>query len=55
MRDNGNDCGNFKLIVDKNRNGEQMLDGEWIDVMFDGNRMRIKQAPKQHKTPNPFN
>lgn len=55
MRDNGDDCGNFKLIVDKNRNGEQMLDGEWIDVMFDGNRMRIKQAPKQHKTPNPFN
>ena len=31
-----------------------MLDGEWIDVMFDGNRMRIKQAAEQHKTINPF-
>ena len=55
IRDNGNECGNFKLIVDKNRNGEQMLDGEWIDVMFDGNRMKIKQASKQHETPTPFN
>ena len=50
----GPECGNFKLIVDKNRNGEQMMDGEWIDVSFDGNRMRIQEAPQQHVQVSPF-
>ena len=55
LRTYGKECGNFKLIVDKNRNGEQMIDGEWIDVLFDGNRMRIREAPQQHESVNPFN
>lgn len=43
----GQDCGNYKLTIKLNRLGEQMLDGDYIDMMFDGNKMRIEQA-KQH-------
>lgn len=43
----GEECGNFKLSIKLNRLGEQMLDGDYIDMAFDGNRMRIEQA-KQH-------
>ena len=51
---NGPECGNYKIIVGKNRNGSRMADGEWIDVVFDGSRMRIKEAPQQHIETNPF-
>jgi replicative DNA helicase len=46
----GNDCGNYKLSIKLNRLGEQMMDGDYIDMAFDGNRMRIEQA-KQHTKP----
>lgn len=49
----GEDCGNFKLMIKLNRLGEQMADDEYIDMKFDGNRMRIEQA-KQHKASSPF-
>lgn len=45
----GLDCGNFAMTVDLNRLGEQMSEEEYIDMKFDGNRMRIEQA-KQHKS-----
>ena len=49
------DCGNFALTVDLNRMGEQMNEEEYIDFKFDGNRMRIEQATKQHSSnSNPF-
>ena len=51
---NGPDCGNYKIIVGKNRNGSRMADDEWLDVVFDGSRMRIMEAPKQHIEANPF-
>lgn len=54
IANDGKDCGNFKIIVGKNRNGSRMVDGEWIDVVFDGSRMRIVQAPKQHVLTSPF-
>jgi replicative DNA helicase len=50
----GKECGNYALIVDINRNGDMMSDGEWIDVVFDGSRMRIQQAKEQHVQANPF-
>ena len=50
----GKDCGNFALSVDINRNGDMMGDDEWIDIVFDGARMRIQQAPQQHVQANPF-
>lgn len=49
----GEDCGNYKLFIKLNRLGEQMIEGEYIDVAFDGNKMRIEQA-EQHKKSNPF-
>lgn len=43
----GEACGNYKITIKLNRLGEQMLDGDYIDMAFDGNKMRIEQA-KQH-------
>lgn len=48
VQNDGLDCGNYCAKVDLNRNGRQMADDEYIDIMFDGNKMRIKQA-KQHE------
>lgn len=53
LRD-GAECGNYKLIIKLNRLGEQMTEDEYIDMMFDGNRMRIEQAKQQHKQAKPF-
>jgi CRISPR/Cas system CMR-associated protein Cmr3 (group 5 of RAMP superfamily) len=44
----GEDCGNFKLSIALNRIGEQMQDGDYIDMSFDGSRMRIEEAMRQH-------
>ncbi len=49
----GEDCGNYKLTVTLNRLGDQMLYEDYIDMNFDGSKMRITQA-KQHDTGGPF-
>lgn len=49
----GEACGNYKLSIKLNRLGEQMSDEDYIDMKFDGARMRIAQA-EQHKSSNPF-
>ena len=54
MGRDGEDCGNYAMIVDVNRNGDQMGKDEYIDVAFDGPVMKIAQAKKQHIPPNPF-
>ena len=50
MRD-GEECGNYKLFVKLNRNGEQMSDPEveYIDLVFNGNLATIEQAKEQHQ------
>ena len=55
MRD-GADCGNYKLFVKLNRNGEQMSDPEteYIDIFFDGNICTFKQAGQHNKTELPI-
>lgn len=51
----GLSCGNFAATIDLNRNGEMMEEDDYIDMAFDGNRMRIQQAEKQHvKSETPF-
>lgn len=45
----GLECGNYCAKIDLNRNGAQMDEGDYVDIMFDGSRMRIKEA-KKHKT-----
>lgn len=49
----GNECGNKKLIVKLNRNGMQHVDGEYIDIAFDGDRIMLKEA-KQHIPETPY-
>lgn len=56
MRDTP-DCGNYKLFVKANRNGNEMDDPEqeYIDLMFRGNLCSFMQATKQHTiTASPF-
>lgn len=43
----GPECGNKKLIVAFNRNGAQMVQGEYIDLQFNGNIISYEEA-KQH-------
>ncbi len=49
----GDECGNKKLIVKFNRNGAQMSDGEYIDMMFKGDIILYEEA-KQHNPVSPF-
>lgn len=49
----GSECGNKKLIVKLNRNGMQHVDGEYIDIAFDGDRIMLKEA-KQHIPETPY-
>ena len=50
----GEECGNKKLFVRFNRNGPQMAEGEYIDMVFDGNRISYEEAPKQHMPESPY-
>ena len=49
----GAECGNKKLRVILNRNGEQMTSGEYIDLFFDGNHVLYEQA-QQHIPQSPY-
>lgn len=51
----GEECGNFLLNVSLNRLGEQMMDKEYIDFIFDGSHMQINECKMQHSVQeNPF-
>ena len=43
-----------KLRVVYNRNGAQMLDDEFIDMVFDGSTCKYSQAEKQHEKIEPY-
>lgn len=49
----GIECGNRKLMVKLNRNGPQMVEGEYIDFDFDGDRIKFTEA-KQHTVTSPY-
>lgn len=49
----GIECGNKKLTVLFNRNGMQHIDGEWIDIAFNGNIISLEEA-KQHVPEDPY-
>lgn len=49
----GPECGNKKAKVIFNRNGMQHASGEYIDLMFDGNKISYEEA-KQHTPHEPF-
>lgn len=50
----GEECGNYMMHVDLNRNGPQHDENEWIDVNFDGSRMRISEAQQHVTVDTPF-
>lgn len=49
----GVECGNKRLVVAMNRNGPNHVDGEWIDLHFNGNIISLEEA-KQHVTELPY-
>lgn len=49
----GEECGNYKLSITLNRLGEQMAYEDYIDMSFDGSKMKIIQA-QQHDGNGPF-
>ena len=46
-------CGNKKLRVVLNRNGAQMAENEYIDLMFNGNLISYEEA-QQHTPVSPY-
>ena len=42
------------MIVTVNRNGAQMVPGEYISLDFDGDKILYEQAKKQHTPTQPF-
>lgn len=49
----GAECGNKKLRILLNRNGMQHAQGEYIDMMFDGNHISYEEA-RQHIPQTPY-
>lgn len=49
----GPECGNKKLRVVLNRNGMQMAPGEYIDLVFNGNKVSYEEA-RQHIPQIPY-
>lgn len=45
----GLDCGNFKIELTKNRNGSVTAEGDYIDVQFTGDYMKVEGA-ECHRT-----
>lgn len=50
----GEECGNYKLKVKLNRNGEQMDADDYIDMYLDGNKMLIEEAVRHEEPETPF-
>lgn len=53
IEQDGAECGNKKMRVAVNRNGMQMAQNEYIDMLFDGNHILYQEA-KQHIPTEPF-
>lgn len=52
--EDGDDSGRKKLFVAYNRNGMQHVDGEWINLNFDGNICLLTEAKTQHLIDYPY-
>lgn len=50
----GEGSGRKKLFVAMNRNGMQHVEGEWINIDFNGNVCMLTEAAKQHIPEDPF-
>lgn len=54
MEADGEGCGRKKLFVAMNRNGMQHVEGEWINIDFDGNTCTLTEAKTKHHYSDPF-
>lgn len=54
IQEDGHRAGNHKLIVAYNRLGRQHDQGEYLNMVFDGDICMIKQASEQQKIDNEF-
>ncbi len=52
--EDGENSGRKKLIVTQNRNGMQHVDGEWINLDFNGNICTLTESQTQHHKEEPF-
>lgn len=52
--DGGDGCGRKKLIVVQNRNGMQHVEGEWINIEFNGNICSLEEAKIKHVLREPY-
>ncbi len=50
----GENSGQKKLVVAQNRNGMQHVDGEWINIDFNGNICLLEEAKQQHVPEMPY-
>lgn len=49
IRQDGLDCGNYKVEIGKNRNGAVTEEGDYIDILFKGDYMSVQEADNHHK------
>lgn len=54
IESDGVECGNKKLFIKFNRNGPQMVEGEYIDMQFDGDYVSYEEADRQHIPETPY-
>lgn len=52
--EDGEGSGRKKLFVAQNRNGMQHVEGEWINIDFDGNICLLNESKKQHIPESPY-
>ena len=52
--EDGEDSGRKKLVVVQNRNGMQHIDGEWINIDFNGNICSLEEAKVPHVIKEPY-
>ena len=49
IRQDGLDCGNYKIQIIKNRNGAVTDEEDYIDISFKGDYMSVQEADNHHK------
>lgn len=54
IEQDGENSGRKKLFVAQNRNGMQHVDGEWINLDFNGNICTLEESKQQHRLEEPY-
>lgn len=54
IQEDGRECGDYCMEVRFNRNGDSTDDGDYLDFVFKGETLTIKECKKQHTVKSPF-